>query len=55
MTNKFIKVRCNKCKNEQVIFEKATTLVKCTSCNAELSKPSGGKAKIQAKLLEVLK
>ena len=53
--NKFIKVKCNNCKNEQIIFEKATTPVKCISCNAEIAKPQGGKIEIKAKILEILK
>ena len=55
MATKFIKVRCNKCKAEQVIFEKATTVVKCLKCGEELSKPAGGKAEIKAKIIEILK
>ena len=53
--NKFIRVRCNNCKNEQIVFEKATTNVKCTSCNAEIAKPKGGKTEIKAKIIEILK
>ncbi|MFH0869145.1 MAG: 30S ribosomal protein S27e [archaeon] len=51
---KFIKVRCEKCKNEQMIFEKCTTTVKCLVCSEILAKPTGGKAKINAQTLEVL-
>ena len=51
---KFIKVRCEKCKNEQIIFEKSSTSVKCLVCSEILAKPSGGKAKIKAQTLEVL-
>jgi small subunit ribosomal protein S27e len=55
MMTKFIKVKCAKCKNEQVIFEKATTVVKCLVCGETLSKPTGGKAEITAEVIEVLK
>jgi small subunit ribosomal protein S27e len=51
-TSQFIKVRCAKCKNEQTIFNKASSIVKCTNCGKELSTPTGGKAKIKARLLE---
>ena len=54
MENKFIKIRCNKCKKEKNTFEKATTTVKC-ECGEELAIPSGGKAKLKAKLVEILK
>jgi len=51
---KFIKVRCEKCKNEQIIFEKSSTQVKCLVCSEVLAVPAGGKAKIKAQTLEVL-
>lgn len=53
-TSKFIKVRCPKCKNEQIMFGKAATRVQCLVCAKPLSEPSGGKAKIKARILEVL-
>ena len=52
--SKFIKVRCNKCKNEQIIFGKASTRVNCLVCGEELLEPTGGKSKIKARVLEVL-
>ena len=52
--SRFIKVRCQACKNEQIIFEGATTEVKCLVCNAVIAKPKGGKAELKAKLVEVL-
>jgi small subunit ribosomal protein S27e len=53
-TSKFIKMRCSKCKNEQIIFGKAATAVKCLVCGKVLAEPSGGKARIKARILEVL-
>lgn len=52
--NRFIKVRCQSCKNEQNIFEGATTKVKCLICDAILAEPKGGKAEIKARVVEVL-
>lgn len=52
--NRFIKVRCQGCKNEQTIFEGATTKVKCLICDAILAEPKGGKADIKARVVEVL-
>jgi len=54
MKSKFIKVRCPKCKNEQIIFGKSDTEVKCLVCDKVLSEPTGGKGKIKAQILEVL-
>lgn len=53
-TSKFIKVRCPKCKNEQIIFGKSASEVKCLVCARTLAGPTGGKAKIRARVLEVL-
>lgn len=55
MKNKFIKVRCNNCKNEQIIFERATNIIKCNSCKEEIATPKGGKVRIKAKVVEILK
>jgi small subunit ribosomal protein S27e len=52
--SRFIKVRCQSCKNEQVIFEGATTKVKCLVCDVVLAEPKGGKAEIKARVLEML-
>ncbi|MFA7707323.1 MAG: 30S ribosomal protein S27e [Candidatus Pacearchaeota archaeon] len=52
--NRFIKVRCQSCKNEQNIFEGATTKVKCLICDTVLAEPRGGKAEISARVVEVL-
>jgi len=54
LKSKFIKLRCEKCKNEQVIFNKISSIVKCLVCDETLAEPTGGKAKINAQVLEVL-
>ena len=53
-TSKFVKVRCVKCKNEQVVFGKAANTVKCLVCEEVLAKSTGGKAEFVARVLEVL-
>ena len=52
--SKFVKVRCPKCKNEQIIFGKVAENVQCLVCSKELAESSGGKSKIKARILEVL-
>ncbi|MCK4588819.1 MAG: 30S ribosomal protein S27e [Nanoarchaeota archaeon] len=52
--SKFIKVRCPKCKNEQIIFGNSSDVVKCLVCDKELAYPTGGKSRISARVLEVL-
>ncbi|MGB9675074.1 MAG: 30S ribosomal protein S27e [Candidatus Nanoarchaeia archaeon] len=54
LSSRFVKVRCTKCKNEQIIFSKASTLVKCLVCGEVLAKPTGGTASINAQILELL-
>jgi len=44
--SKFLRVRCPKCGNEQIVFSHATTRVKCFVCGTQLTEPRGGKAKI---------
>jgi len=53
-TSKFIKIRCPKCKNEQIMFGKASTTVNCLVCSKVLAEPTGGKSRVKARILEVL-
>jgi small subunit ribosomal protein S27e len=48
MVSKFLRVKCEKCKNEQVIFERAARVVKCLVCGEVLARPTGGKAVINS-------
>jgi small subunit ribosomal protein S27e len=50
----FIKVRCKKCNNEQIIFDRCSTIVKCKVCDETLAEPTGGKAKINGDIVQVL-
>lgn len=52
--SKFVKVRCIKCKNEQIIFSKSSTAVNCLVCEKALCEPTGGKSRIKGHILEVL-
>jgi small subunit ribosomal protein S27e len=45
--SKFLKVMCLKCRNQQIIFEKASTIVRCLNCGEIIAIPTGGKAKLQ--------
>ena len=53
-TSKFVKIRCPKCKNEQVMFGKASSNVLCLVCGKVLAEPTGGKSRVKARILEVL-
>jgi len=45
----FVLVKCN-CGYEQPLFKKISTVVKCASCSAVIAEPTGGTAKISAKI-----
>ncbi len=55
MVGKFLKMKCEKCKNEQVVFEKAVTPVKCLVCGELLAKPTGGRAEFLVKPIGTVK
>ncbi len=50
--SRFVKVKCPDCENEQVVFENASSTVNCVVCSKVLASPAGGKAEIQAEVLE---
>jgi small subunit ribosomal protein S27e len=52
--SKFIRVLCKKCGNEQIIFNKASIIVKCLKCGEELAKPTGGEIELVGKFSKVL-
>ncbi|MEM1532558.1 MAG: 30S ribosomal protein S27e [Desulfurococcaceae archaeon] len=52
---KFIKVKCNTCGYENVIFSHASYPAKCVLCGTQIVKSTGGKARIiNAEILSVL-
>ena len=52
---RFVKVKCHECGNEQNIFGKASTEVKCVKCEKVLAVPRGGKAAITgAEIIELI-
>ncbi len=53
-SSKFVKIRCPKCKNEQIMFGKSSTVVSCLVCGRRLAEPTGGKSRVKARVLEVL-
>lgn len=45
---KFYRVKCPDCENEQLIFEKASTIVDCVVCGRVLAEPTGGRVNLKA-------
>lgn len=52
--SRFLLVQCLKCKNEQIIFNKASDDVKCLVCGNTLAKATGGMSIIKSNILKVL-
>lgn len=52
--SKFVKIRCTKCNNEQIVFGKTSSDVNCLVCGEPLAKSKGGKSEITGRILEVL-
>jgi len=52
--SRFLKVKCEDCENEQIVFDRGTTIVKCVICGRTLVEPTGGKARINAEIKEIL-
>jgi len=51
--SRFVRVKCQKCGNEQVVFGSAVNRVKSNVCGTELAEPSSGKALIKGEIVAV--
>jgi small subunit ribosomal protein S27e len=47
-------VKCLKCGNEQVIFDRPSVAPRCSVCDELLAETTGGKAKLKAEVLQSL-
>jgi len=52
--SRFIRVKCPDCGNEQVIFDHATSQIKCNVCGTILAEPTGGKANTKGEIVASL-
>lgn len=52
--NKFLKVKCGGCGNEQIVFSAPSRNVKCLVCNQDLGKSTGHKIELKAEKLKEL-
>ena len=50
----FIRVKCAKCGNEQVVFDRPSVAPHCSVCEEILADPTGGKARIRSEVVQVL-
>ena len=51
---KFLKVKCNSCGNEQIIFSAPASDVKCLVCNQLIAKSGASAATLKAKIVKEL-
>ncbi|MBS7645810.1 MAG: 30S ribosomal protein S27e [Candidatus Bathyarchaeia archaeon] len=51
----FLRVKCSSCGNEQIIFNRASTLIRCRVCDEALAEPTGGKARIKGEAMQELR
>jgi small subunit ribosomal protein S27e len=49
----FLRVKCQKCGNEQLVFGNVVNRVNCNVCGTELALPSGGKTIIKGEIVAV--
>jgi small subunit ribosomal protein S27e len=49
MAGVFLKVKCPGCSNQQVIYSKAVSDIKCAVCEKELASSTGGKIILRVK------
>ena len=50
----FLRVKCQKCGNEQLIFSNVVNKITCNVCQETLATPTGGRAKLNAEVLTIL-
>ncbi|MEM2081085.1 MAG: 30S ribosomal protein S27e [Candidatus Bathyarchaeia archaeon] len=51
--SRFLRIKCLKCGNEQLVFSNATSKVVCNVCAEVLAEPTGGKVKIKGELQSI--
>jgi len=50
----FIRVKCGKCGNEQVVFDRPSLAPHCSVCDEILAEPTGGKANLKSEVVQIL-
>lgn len=50
----FLKIKCLKCGNEQIVFQRGSSIIRCKVCDEILIEPSGGKGKIKGEIIQTL-
>jgi small subunit ribosomal protein S27e len=50
----FLRVKCPKCGNEQLLFSNSVNKITCNVCGETLATPTGGRAEINGEVQSVL-
>ncbi|HLH86297.1 MAG TPA: 30S ribosomal protein S27e [Thermoplasmataceae archaeon] len=50
--NRFVKLKCRDCGNEQVTYTRITSVVQCNICGATIARPTGGTFEVAAEIIE---
>ncbi|PSQ16763.1 30S ribosomal protein S27e [Halobacteriales archaeon QS_8_69_26] len=54
MAGDYFRVECPDCGNEQTVFEKAASEVRCAVCGSTLATPTGGKADLTGEVVDTV-
>ncbi len=52
--SKFLRIKCNDCGNEQVVFSRPASAVRCLVCGKTVVECRGGKGVVKTRILEVM-
>lgn len=52
--NAFLKIKCEECKNEQIVFERPAQDVECLVCEEVLVESTGGRGEVKMEIQEKL-
>ncbi|HHN81434.1 MAG TPA: 30S ribosomal protein S27e [Methanomicrobia archaeon] len=53
-TSKFVKIKCDDCGNEQVVFSKPASSVRCLVCGKTVIECTGGLGEFKSKIVAEL-
>lgn len=54
MARQFLRIQCDECGNQQIIFSRSSTETNCMVCSETIAKPTGGKPELNAEVTETL-
>ncbi len=50
--NRFLKIKCSECGNEQITYSKGSSDVTCNICGSHLVSPTGGSIKTNSEITQ---